>query len=330
MVRRVELFRFTVIGRRFLLGDVVLNLIDPIPDYGSGVQLIGIGEIGAYDLADAMYRQRFLKSYHLTGMLGQASSNGLATGPLMYRSPWRHITRPKLDRILASIEFKARSALMLQAGLVPNTHKAYEALSNLNPKEVVLKPHVEPCESLPPDHVTPYWDRRPEPTQPHCLRSSQDQSSLPQFPPSIHGIRCINFAPPFFTLGMTEFCIPLIHLTITQLRYVLSEIKVLNETEEFLTDLMVNIGASLRSSCVLSCARRIRHGLITVHDSLLLKQCVVPHSLYERFVHLRSKPPEREFANEDEYRRHVLSELIVDEETNLFSNLVKCTPCYQF
>lgn len=267
--------------------------------------MIGVGEFGAYDLADVLYKQCFPKSYHLTGMLGQASSNGLSTGPMLYRSPWRHITRPKLDRVLASIEFKARSASLLQAGLVANTQRAYEALSNLDRTTMVLKPLVEPCESLPSDHVTSYWDRRPEPTQPHSLRASPDPSSLRQFPPSLRAIRCINFEPPFFTL----------------------EIQVVYETDEFLTDLMVNIGALLRSSCVLSSARRVRHGPFTTRDSLLLKQCVIPQSLYERFVRLRSEPPEMEFDNEDEYRRHILSELVVDGETNLFSNLVKCTLC---
>ncbi|KAL5107921.1 Mitochondrial mRNA pseudouridine synthase Trub2 [Taenia crassiceps] len=301
-------YQCRVIGKRFVLGDVVLNLIDPLPDYGSGIQLIGIGEIGAYDLADVLYKQRFLKSYHLTGMLGQASSNGLSTGPVIYRSPWRHITQPKLDRVLASIEFKARSALLLQAGLVANTQKAFEALSSLDRTIKVLKPLVEPRESLPPDHVTSYWDRRPEPTQPHSLRASPDPSSLPQFPPSLHAIRCVNFKPPFFTL----------------------EIQVIYETDEFLVDLLVNIGASLRSSCVLLGARRVRHGPFIARNSLLLKQCVVPQTLYERFARIRSEPPEREFGDEDEYRRHILSELVVDDETNLFSNLVNCTLCHRF
>ncbi|VDK32212.1 unnamed protein product [Taenia asiatica] len=241
-------------------------------------------------------------------MLGQASSNGLSTGSVIYRSPWRHITRPKLDRVLASIEFKARSASLLHAGLVANTQKAYEALSNLDRTTPVPKPLVEPREFLPSDHVTSYWDRRPEPTQPHSLRASPDPSSLPQFPPSLHAIRCVNFEPPFFTL----------------------EIQVVYETDAFLTDLMVNIGASLRSSCVLSGARRVRHGPFTVRNCLLLKQCTIPQSLYERFAHLRSEPPEREFDDEDEYRRHILSEIVVDDETNLFSNLVKCTLRHKF
>lgn len=113
-----------------------------------------------------------------------------------------HITRPKLDRILAAIEFKARSASLLQAGLVPNTQKTFEVLSNSDPNKWPVKPLVEPCEFLPADHVTAYWDRRSEPTQPHSLRAKPDPSSLRQLPPFLQAIRCINFEPPFFTLGV--------------------------------------------------------------------------------------------------------------------------------
>lgn len=134
-------------------------------------------------------------------MFGNASADGLSTGPVIYRSPWKHITRPKIDRIVASIQFKARSASLLQAGLITNSQKAYEVLSDPERLTKPLKPMVEPLESLPPDHVTSYWDRRPEPTQPHSLRAKPDPSSVSQIPPSLLAIRCIHFEPPFFTLG---------------------------------------------------------------------------------------------------------------------------------
>uniref|UniRef100_A0A5K3FNC4 Pseudouridine synthase n=1 Tax=Mesocestoides corti TaxID=53468 RepID=A0A5K3FNC4_MESCO len=292
-----------VVGRRFVHGDVILNFVDPLPEFVSGVQLVGVGESGAYDLTDFLHKHRFSKSYHLTGMFGQASHNGLATGPTIYRSPWRHITRPKLDRVIASIEFRARSASLLQAGLVPNTQKAYEALSDPERSRSFLKPMIEPLESLPSDRVTSYWDTKPEPTQPRSLRARPDPSSLRQLPPSLQAIRCIEFDPPFFTI----------------------EIQVIYETGDFLIDLMANIGAALRSSCLLSKARRIRHGPFTAGSSLLLKQCTVPASLYERFASLRSEPPHEDFTDEAEFRRYLLSQLVVDDEINLFSNLVKCT-----
>lgn len=190
-----------VVGQRFLHGDVVLDFIDPLPDYASGLQLVGIGEIGAYGYTDVIYKNRYPKSYQLTGMFGHASANGLSSGPILYRSPWHHITRPKLDRVIASIQFKARSAALLQAGLIPNTQKAYEALSNSDRFSKPLKPIIEPRESLPPDQVTAYWDRRFEPTQPHSLRAKSDPSSVRQLPPALLAIRCFKFEPPFFTLG---------------------------------------------------------------------------------------------------------------------------------
>ena len=78
-----------VIGRRFVPSDVVLNPVDPLPNFATGLQLFGVGELGAYGFTDVLYKQRLPKSYHLTGMFGQASSDGLSTGSVIYRSPWR-------------------------------------------------------------------------------------------------------------------------------------------------------------------------------------------------------------------------------------------------
>lgn len=107
----------------------------------------------------------------------------------------------KLSRVLLSIEFKARSASLLQAGILPNTQKAFEALSDERRAYTPLKPMIEPLESLPPDQVTPYWDRYLEHAQNHSLRATPDPSSVPQLPTYLNTIRCIEFKPPFFTLG---------------------------------------------------------------------------------------------------------------------------------
>ncbi|VDN45011.1 unnamed protein product [Dibothriocephalus latus] len=98
---------------------------------------------------------------------------------------------------------------------------------------------------------------------------------------------------------------------------------------------MANIGAYLRSASLLSKVRRIRHGRIRLHESLLLKQCTVPLPLYEKFVELRLQPPssESEVAAEEEgdeaHQDSVLSEITTslpqDCVPNIFTNLLQCT-----
>nr|VZI33200.1 unnamed protein product [Spirometra erinaceieuropaei] len=309
-----------VIGKRFLPSDFVLNPIDPLDVFSSGVQVYGIGDVGAYAYADALFQSRCLKAYHLTGMFGKASSDGLATGSILYQTPWRHVTRPKLDRALSALEFKARKAAVLHAGLVPNTQKAFEALSQRRVGEGIagvlrppdpLRPIVEPLERLAPEQLAPYWDRAPDSRTPESLRANPDPSSLPQLPPSINALRCVDFSPPFFTV----------------------EVQAIHETEEFFVDLVANIGAYLRSACLLSKVRRIRHGRIRVQESLLFKQCTVPLPLYEKFVELRlrtpSSEPEAEEHEEEAHQESVLSEITAslpqDCVPNIFTNLLLCT-----
>lgn len=105
------------------------------------------------------------------------------------------------------------------------------------------------------------------------------------------------------------------------------EMQVAYETGEFLTDLIVNIGAALKSSAVLCQARRIRHGPFGVKSTLLMKQCVVPQSIYDRFAQIKAEPPEKDFENDEEYREFILSQLVekVDKPRDLFGNLAMCT-----
>lgn len=92
---------------------------------------------------------------------------------------------------------------------------------------------------------------------------------------------------------------------------------------------MVNIGALLRSSCLLSKARRVRHGPFSAMDSLLMKECVVPLEIHDRLEQLRSEPPVDDFESEDEYRRHMLSKLVGTSfrfgSQNILTNLLRCS-----
>ncbi|BHF67320.1 pseudouridine synthase activity [Sparganum proliferum] len=296
-----------VIGKRFLPSDFVLNPIDPLDVFSSGVQVYGIGDVGAYAYADALFQSRCLKAYHLTGMFGKASSDGLATGSILYQTPWRHVTRPKLDRALAALEFKARKAAVLHAGLVPNTQKAFEALSRqrvgeglagvLRPPDP-LRPIVEPLERLAPEQLAPYWDRAPDSRTPESLRANPDPSSLPQLPPSINALRCVDFSPPFFTV----------------------EVQAIHETEEFFVDLVANIAPICGPPA--SSPKSVAF-------------CTVPLPLYEKFVELRLRPPssepegEAEEQEEEAHQESVLSEITAslpqDCVPNIFTNLLLCT-----
>lgn len=110
-----------------------------------------------------------------------------------------HLTQAKLDRVLASLESNARSTSLLHAGLVPNTQRAYEVLSRTRQPSTPLRAAMDPSERLPPTHIVPYWDRQS--TDNSMAEGKPDPSSVRQMPTLMSAIRCIDFKPPFFTIG---------------------------------------------------------------------------------------------------------------------------------
>ncbi|KAF6769720.1 hypothetical protein AHF37_10644 [Paragonimus kellicotti] len=124
-----SIIRQPVKSQRFNPGDFVIHPVDPLDDMGSGVQVFGIGENGVYTHATEFSGSFWLKTYHVTGMLGRASTTGTAVGSTLLRSSWRHVTRVKLDRVLTGLLAQFRRSALLHAGIRPNTQEAYISLA---------------------------------------------------------------------------------------------------------------------------------------------------------------------------------------------------------
>ncbi|ESN95538.1 hypothetical protein HELRODRAFT_114688 [Helobdella robusta] len=84
--------------------------------------------------------------------------------------------------------------------------------------------------------------------------------------PVIYGMRCIHFEPPLFTL----------------------EIHSINETCDYLSDLVHNIGIELRTNAACSKLRRIRHGRFHLRNTLLLKHACDPEHLANQISAFRN------------------------------------------
>ncbi|CAH8679462.1 TruB pseudouridine (psi) synthase 2 [Schistosoma haematobium] len=258
-----------VLGKRFLPGDVMLYPIDPLSDFMSGVQVYGIGEDGIYNYADKFEQSSWLKTYHLTCMMGRASTDGTANSTTLLRASWRHVQKCKIDQVLVGLQAQFNASGLLQAGLRPNSQNAYLALcgrragSDLRP----VKPThgVEDYEGeeqllSPWERSMPDENRNPE-TLPD--RKYEWEEERRRMAPYVNAICCVDFDPPFFTI----------------------EIQVTHETLKFFTDLVANLGPKLRTATLLSKVRRVRHGPITAENSLLMKHLHnIPIEFYHEFI----------------------------------------------
>ncbi|XP_062446726.1 pseudouridylate synthase TRUB2, mitochondrial isoform X2 [Rhea pennata] len=90
----------------------------------SGVLVLGIGH-GNKLLTD-MYNCHLTKVYTVGGLFGKATDDFSDTGKLVEKTTFDHITREKLERILAVIQGTNHKALLTYSNIDMKTQEAYE------------------------------------------------------------------------------------------------------------------------------------------------------------------------------------------------------------
>ncbi|XP_046520646.1 pseudouridylate synthase TRUB2, mitochondrial [Equus quagga] len=90
----------------------------------SGVLVLGVGR-GRRLLTD-MYNAHLTKDYTVRGLLGKATDDFCEDGRLVEKTTYDHVTREKLDRILALIQGSHQKALVMYSSLDLQTQEAYE------------------------------------------------------------------------------------------------------------------------------------------------------------------------------------------------------------
>ncbi|KFO82433.1 putative tRNA pseudouridine synthase 2, partial [Cuculus canorus] len=90
----------------------------------SGVFVLGIGH-GNKLLTD-LYNCHLTKVYTVGGLFGKATDDFSDTGELVEKTTFDHITREKLERILAVIQGTNHKALLMHSNIDMKTQEAYE------------------------------------------------------------------------------------------------------------------------------------------------------------------------------------------------------------
>lgn len=310
------------LGRRFLRSDFLLHAVDPLEKFMSGIQVFGIGEDGVYNHAMKFEHSSWLKTYHLTCMLGRASTDGTASSPTLIRSRWRHVKRHNIDRVLVGLRAQFSASSLLQAGLRPNSQAAYVSLAkrwdgeDLRPVPSTLRlVDFDEQESLisPWERALPNEIRNPKTLDDGTVINEEERRRMA---PYVNSLECIHFDPPFFIL----------------------EIQVAYETLKFLIDLVANLGPKLRTTTLLSKVRRVKHGHMTVEQSLLLKHCVVPVYLIDQLEECVKAELEKGNQNPEGLVNTVnLLECLVhrvkglhNNAHDIFTNLYMCSKLHPF
>ncbi|XP_076012814.1 pseudouridylate synthase TRUB2, mitochondrial [Genypterus blacodes] len=92
--------------------------------FSSGVLVLGVGN-GNMALNE-LYKTRVTRDYTLEGEFGTATDDFSHTGRTVERSTYDHITRDKLDRVLAMLQGANQKALLMYSNVDMKSQEAYE------------------------------------------------------------------------------------------------------------------------------------------------------------------------------------------------------------
>ncbi|XP_021569375.1 probable tRNA pseudouridine synthase 2 isoform X2 [Carlito syrichta] len=116
---------------RFLLGPMensekkeLTLTATSVPTLVNHPLVLGVGR-GRRLLTD-MYDAHLTKDYTVRGLLGKATDDFCEDGRLVEKTTYDHVTREKLDRILAMIQGSHQKALVMYSNLDLKTQEAYE------------------------------------------------------------------------------------------------------------------------------------------------------------------------------------------------------------
>uniref|UniRef100_A0A673XKX3 TruB pseudouridine (psi) synthase family member 2 n=1 Tax=Salmo trutta TaxID=8032 RepID=A0A673XKX3_SALTR len=92
--------------------------------FSSRVLVLGVGQ--ANKALTDLYRSHVTRDYTLEGEFGMATDNFSHTGRLIERTTYDHITRDKLEKVLAMMQGSNQKALLTYSKVDMNTQEAYE------------------------------------------------------------------------------------------------------------------------------------------------------------------------------------------------------------
>lgn len=104
----------------------------------SGVFVLGVGQ--GNKLLPDMYESHYTKDYTVSGMFGKATDDFSDVGKVIEKTTYNHITRDKLDRVLAMIQGSNQKALIMHSHVDLQSQEAYEMAAQGQLRPMVKSP----------------------------------------------------------------------------------------------------------------------------------------------------------------------------------------------
>lgn len=142
-----------VVGPHYQEEDITCNWATFLGKNTSGVLLIGLlkGTAASHKIHETFP----IRTYHIKGILGQATTTCFTDGKVMEKASFRHVKKTTVDRVLSSIQASHQRLMFEQLGLDVQSQAAYElaAQGPIRPssKHMTIMYGIKCIEFVPPN-----------------------------------------------------------------------------------------------------------------------------------------------------------------------------------
>ncbi|CAH0559662.1 unnamed protein product [Brassicogethes aeneus] len=113
-----------VVGPRYLPDELPASWSNYLGWNTCGILLFGLRE--GTRTAKYLRENRPMRAYKLKGTLGKATDNGLASGKVVEKSTWKHVTKSHMEKLLSSIQSSHQKQMFQLCGVDLQSQTAYD------------------------------------------------------------------------------------------------------------------------------------------------------------------------------------------------------------
>ncbi|XP_054271967.1 pseudouridylate synthase TRUB2, mitochondrial [Macrosteles quadrilineatus] len=113
-----------VVGPRYQEKDFRCQWPLPLGVHTSGVLLLGLNQ--GVRIVRALEHAHQIRTFHVTGQLGRATDTYFTDGKVVERSKFKHVSRERMDKLLASIQAAHQRTMFELSGVDIQSQDAYE------------------------------------------------------------------------------------------------------------------------------------------------------------------------------------------------------------
>ncbi|KAL5274584.1 TRUB2 family protein [Megaselia abdita] len=115
------------VGPRYQIKDIKCSVVNHLGEHTSGVLILGLNRCTKN--ANKLRKQRFIRTFHVKGLLGTSTENFFWDSRITCKSRFSHVTEDRFDSIVSSLQASHQRSMYDLCGVDIRSHAGYELAS---------------------------------------------------------------------------------------------------------------------------------------------------------------------------------------------------------